>query len=95
MRSTLDHEGQNFLAFVEAKIAAIPAPGDEEEDELAGDAQPKPSITFAEMLPPDQNTKVVASQALYHILALATKNLLNVQQDVGSQDIELRLPVLT
>ena len=94
VRSMLDHEAGNFLAFVETKIAERPGrDNDEEQDELAGAARPgSNSITFEEMLPPSQNSKVVASQALYHILALATKSLINVNQDVGSEDIEIRLP---
>ena len=93
VRSMLNHEAGNFLGFVETKIAEKAPPDNEEEDELAGTAQPKPtSITLEEMLPPAANSKIVASQALYHILALATKSLIHVQQDVGSEDIHIRLP---
>lgn len=92
VRSTLNQEANNFLAFVQAKIAEIPAAEDDEEDELSGDARPRVSVTFGELLPPKQNTKVVASQALYHVLALATKSLLHVQQDLPDERINLSVP---
>lgn len=94
LKSTLNQEASNFLAFVEAQIAALPAPEDDEEDELSGPIQPKPSVTFEELLPPQQNTKIVAAQALYHVLALATKSLLVVKQDPADGLIDLSLPTL-
>jgi len=92
VRSTLNQEANNFLAFVQNKIAEIPAPQDEEEDELSGDSQPRVSVTFEDLLPPEQNTKVVASQALYHVLALTTKSLLHVQQVLPDERINLSVP---
>ncbi|KAL6721901.1 R8 protein [Lecanora helva] len=92
VRSTLDQEASNFLAFVEAKISTIAAPEDEEEDELAGRGQPKGSITFEKMLPPQENTKIVAAQGLYHLLALATKSLINVEQTPANGPINVGLP---
>lgn len=92
LRSTLNQEANNFLTFVQAKVATLPAPEDDEEDELSGNAQPRGVVTFEELLPPEQNTKVVASQALYHILALATKSLISVQQDLPDQRISLSVP---
>ena len=94
VRSTLNQEASNFLAFVEAKITEIPIPEDEEEDELAGQAQPKVSVAFEEMLPPQENTKIVAAQALYHVLALATKGLINVEQSPADSQIDISLPAL-
>ena len=92
VRSALNQEASNFLAFVEAQIGAIPAAEDDEEDELSGQPEPKASITFEEMLPPQHNTRIVASQALYHVLALATKSLINVKQDPADGPIDLSLP---
>lgn len=94
VRSALNQEAGNFLAFVETKITAVPAPGDEEEDELAGQAQSKASITFEEMLPPQENTKIVAAQALYHVLALATKSLIIVRQGPADGPIDISLPAM-
>ena len=94
VRATLNQEASNFLAFVEAKITEVPIPEDEEEDELAGHAQPKTSISFEEMLPPRENTKIVAAQALYHVLALATKGLIDVEQSAADAQIEISLPAV-
>ena len=95
VRSALDQEANNFLGFVEAKIATIPAPEDDEEDELSGPHESKTSITFEELLPPGQNTKIVAAQGFYHVLALATKGLLNVKQDLPADGaIDLSFPAL-
>lgn len=91
VRAALDKEAFNFLAFVEAKIMAISASA-EEEDELSPEAAPRVSISFQELLPPTQNTKLVASQALHHILALATKSLVNVQQGSPYGRIGISLP---
>lgn len=92
VRSTLNQEANNFLAFVQAKTAEIPAAEDDEEDELSRDVNTRDSVTFEELLPPEQNTKVVAAQALYHVLALATKNLLHVQQLLPDKRINLSVP---
>lgn len=92
MRATLDHEAHNFLHFVNARIEAIPAPADEEEDELSGDGPSKASVLFEDLLPPPNHTKLVAAQALHHILALATKSLLIVQQTKPYGPIHLTLP---
>lgn len=91
VRSTLNQEANNFLTFVQSKIGEIPALEDE-EDELSGDGQPRESVTFEALLPPAQNTKVVASQALYHVLALATKGLLHVEQNLPDERINLSIP---
>lgn len=91
VRSTLNQEANNFLTFVQTKIGEIPALEDE-EDELSGDGRPGMSVTFEALLPPAQNTKVVASQALYHVLALATKGLLSVEQNLPDESINLSIP---
>ena len=92
LRSTLNQETSNFLAFLKAQITILPSPEDGEEDELAGPSQPKASISFEELLPPQQNTKIVAAQALYHVLSLATKTLITVEQDPADGPIVLSLP---
>lgn len=84
MRATLDAESGNFLEFVRMEIAAKPKAGviEGDEDELAAEgASAKPSMDFGELLPPERHTKTVAAQGLLHVLALATKGLLRVQQD--------------
>ena len=92
IKATLDQEAHNFLEYVRTEISAIPAPADEDEDELSGNGQPKASVQFEQLLPPARHTKVVASQALHHILALATKNLIDVKQTMVFGPIDLSLP---
>ena len=90
--ATLNQEARNFLEFVKTEISAIPAPTNEDEDELSGDGQSRTSVQFEQLLPPAQHTRVVASQALHHILALATKSLINVKQMEAFGPIDLSLP---
>lgn len=92
IKATLDHEAHNFLDFVKAQIDAIIAPADEDEDELSGDGQSGAAVFFEDLLPPTEHSKVVAAQALHHILALATKTLIIVRQDHPYGPINLTLP---
>ncbi|KAL8732405.1 MAG: hypothetical protein Q9166_002803 [cf. Caloplaca sp. 2 TL-2023] len=89
MRATLDTESNNFLEFVKTEISGKAAIVGGEEDELSGAAAAPNSVTFEELLPPAQNTKIVAAQALLHVLALATKGMLKVHQkeDYGRIDL--------
>ena len=68
----LERESRNFLDFVNVRL--------EDKAEAEEQEEMVDSITFEELLPPAQNTKVVASQAFLHVLTLATKGLLTVQQ---------------
>lgn len=92
MRATLDREANNFLEFVKAEITALPAHASDDEDELSGDRLPTFSVSFERLLPPTQHSKVVAAQALHHLLALATKSLITVRQDSPYSSIDLSLP---
>lgn len=92
MRATLDREANNFLEFVKAEITALPAHASDDEDELSGDSLPTFSVSFERLLPPTQHSKVVAAQALHHLLALATKSLITVRQDSPYGSIDLSLP---
>ncbi|MCJ1434419.1 hypothetical protein MMC27_003787 [Xylographa pallens] len=90
LRETLDRESTNFLDFVKAEIAVTATRLNEDEDELAGDSNVlKDSINFHELLPPAQHSKIVAAQAFHHMLALANKGLLNVDQTVGYGPIKV------
>ena len=81
MKATLDEESSNFLAFVRDRTDA----------ELSAGLAVEEVIAFEALLPPVHNTNIVAAQALYHVLALATKNVLLVEQDEGFGDIMLRI----
>ena len=78
MKAALDQESGNFLEFVRSAIAAkLPALPEEGQDE----ALAQQSLFFDELLPPVLHTKIVAAQALHHVLALATRGLINVEQE--------------
>ena len=84
MRAALDAESNNFLDFVKTEIAtkaARAARCEEAEHDLPGAGVAGPdSVFFEVLLPPTQNTTTVAAQALLHVLALATKGMLHVEQ---------------
>ena len=91
MRATLNQEANNFLDFVKTEIMAFPAHASDDEDELFGDLS-KSYVSFERLLPPTQHSKIVAAQALHHLLALATKSLITVHQDSPYGSIDLSLP---
>lgn len=93
MRATLNQEADNFLEFVKAGITALPAHASDDEDELSGQRPSKFSVSFDQLLPPTQHSKIVAAQALHHLLALATKSLITVRQDSQYGPIDLSLPI--
>lgn len=80
MRSTLESEAQNFLGFVETQLIA-----------RGEDGQLAESVTLDQLLPPTENSGVVAAQALLHVLALTTKGLLEVEQEDAFGDIVLKI----
>ena len=92
LKATLDQESTNFFAFVKAEIDATSAAvAGEGEDELTinDPFSPQKTVVFQTMLPPTQHTKIVAAQAFHHVLALATKAVLSIQQEVGYGPIHL------
>ncbi|KAL9639966.1 MAG: hypothetical protein Q9164_000595 [Protoblastenia rupestris] len=102
MKATLDREASNFLEFVKAEIAALPPRRprferdiDDDEDELSlpVEAVARPAVLFEDLLPPAQHSAIVAAQALHHVLALATKSLVDVKQDEPFGGIRLSLPM--
>lgn len=96
MRATLDQESSNFLEFVKTEIAAKPlaAAVEGEEDELAFETTTaKQSTFFEELLSPESHSKAVAAQGLLHVLALATKGLLRVEQKEHYGAIEMEVAV--
>ena len=97
IRGALDSESLNFLSFVEA---AVQHSIDQSlEDQLQADAEGQGldtgivvkdrSIEFETLLPPSGNSNVVAAQALLHVLALGTKDLLQVLQHEAFGSISL------
>ncbi|KAL8763177.1 MAG: hypothetical protein Q9184_000980 [Pyrenodesmia sp. 2 TL-2023] len=80
LRAALDTESSNFLEFIRAEISSKAAAAQEAEDPVLGGAVVPTSVFFEELLPPDRNTKIVGAQGLLHVLALATKGLIQVGQ---------------
>ena len=86
LAEALETESYNFLEFV--KNTAMEIEIDEEIIDVEGEEE-KTWVGFEKMFPPKQGTtKIVAAQAFYHVLGLATKNLLGVKQEYKhEQDI--------
>lgn len=91
LRAALDSESQNFLQFIQTEISNKAAAAQEAGNELPGDITVLDSVFFEELLPPTQNTKIVAAQALLHVLALKTKSLIKVDQREHYGPIKLGL----
>ena len=90
-KAALDQESFNFLEYLRADIASKVAPTGGEEDGLSGDDNAENTVIFEELLPPAEHTKAVAAQALLHVLSLASKNLISVQQPEGYGPIRMGL----
>jgi meiotic recombination protein REC8 len=76
--ATLDRESLNFYEFIRENVDAAALVIDEEGDGGYG------SVAFADILPPSQTTRVVATQAFMNVLTLATEGWLVVCQDRSS-----------
>lgn len=76
-RSALTGETVNFLDFVQSAV--------DEAEQLSSD------IEFEVLLPPENNSRIVAAQALLHVLALGSKSALKVEQEEAFAAIHLRI----
>lgn len=96
VRDALARESMNFLEFVRSRLE------EGQQDELAddGDTADLPmggmfrnndEIGFEALFPPQSNSVMVAAQAFHHVLTLATKNLLAVNQEEPFGEIYLTL----
>ena len=83
LRTVLDKESNNFLEYVKNSI------DEKKGDELSGgdELDNKGRVTFEELFDPKKYSHVVAAQAFYHVLSLATKHLVWVDQ-VVNEDFE-------
>lgn len=90
-RAALGSENANFLTFVQTAIEDADElredvlPGGEVDTEMTG------TIEFEELLPPKENSQIVAAQALLHVLTLATKDLIKVEQEELFGAINIRV----
>lgn len=86
LAEALETESYNFLEFVKNTATEI------EIDEVMRHPGDKTWVGFEKMFPTGRSTnKVVAAQAFYHVLSLATKNLLGVNQEGGDVDSQVEL----
>ena len=89
LTSNLDQESLNFLEFLNSKTEVLPADVADKNAESQkaskdiphGDATGSSEIAFSTLLPPEKTSRVVATNALMHVLTLATKGLLTVYQE--------------
>ncbi|KAF1942013.1 hypothetical protein EJ02DRAFT_512039 [Clathrospora elynae] len=96
VREALSAEGENFLTFVTEAIvekrnrarADLGLMSDVLQAEAAADIE---DITFEALLPPAENTKMIACQGLMMVLTLGIKGMLDVQQPEDLGDINLKL----
>lgn len=95
VREALSAEGENFFAFVseaivekrERELARMAQELDVHQDEVASVEM----ITFDELLPPDETSKMIACQGFLMLLSLGTKGMLNVEQPSAFDDMTLKL----
>ncbi|KAL2429064.1 hypothetical protein ABEF95_003256 [Exophiala dermatitidis] len=78
---TLENEAYNFLTFVNTKVQSL---AEEDRERERGAA-----VSLDELLPPTQHSQVVGAQAFLHVLALATKGLIEVAQAEPYGEIEI------
>ncbi|KAI9809291.1 MAG: hypothetical protein M1825_002582 [Sarcosagium campestre] len=93
LREALDRESFNFLEFVKTNLDLANDPGQGQwqgvvDDDNIGEVS-KAYIAFDEIIRPKEQSTIVAAQALHHVLSLASRNLLIVQQDEDYGEIRL------
>ncbi|EKD12303.1 uncharacterized protein L3040_000228 [Drepanopeziza brunnea f. sp. 'multigermtubi'] len=84
MKDVMDRESNNFFEYVKNTIEE--KSGDELGDEDV-EVESK-TVTFEELFATASNSSVVAAQAFYHVLSLATKRRVWVEQDVDAELLE-------
>lgn len=84
LAATLEQEAFNFLDFLQTTIEGKQANLDDDDDNKGN-----VTVTFSELLPPENNSEVVAAQGLLHVLSLATKGLIIVRQEEDFGDIDM------
>lgn len=103
VRNALDVEGNNFFEFVrnsidEKDVDELSFGEDDPDLDLdrvggvdgggGGGRGGNKSVTFEELFDPEKNSCIVAAQAFYHVLCLATKGRVWVQQEMDEVGTE-------
>ncbi|KAF2130883.1 hypothetical protein P153DRAFT_206353 [Dothidotthia symphoricarpi CBS 119687] len=92
VREALSAEGENFLTFVTDAITEKRSQAQYMSDDLQAAAIADiDEVSFEELLPPTENTKMIACQGFLMVLALGTKGMLDVQQPLEFGVINLKL----
>lgn len=89
VRDVLDQESGNFLGFVRTAIedkareergVGMEIEGEGEEQAAVAGVEGK-EVSFAELLPPEKHSSIVAAQAFLHVLSLANRGVLSTRQE--------------
>lgn len=81
MLDALDREGRNFHVFIQTKAKDMGYPHKNDVD------QKRRWVDFDQLFEREDRTRAVVVQAFHHVLTLATKNIIKVQQE-GQGGIE-------
>lgn len=94
-RESLDQESVNFLQYLRSGLeAGQPAAATESGTDVPVETASRDFVVFEELLQPSETSHMVAAQAFYHTLALATRNLITVEQTVPFGEIRMT-PIAT
>lgn len=85
--ATLEKEAYNFLEFLRTTIQEK----ERNQTDILEDAGLAKTTTFEQLLPRETNSSIVGAQGLLHVLSLATKGLIEVNQRSGYGDIVLSI----
>ncbi|EFQ32753.1 hypothetical protein CGRA01v4_09306 [Colletotrichum graminicola] len=78
MRSTLDTASEEFLQWIQEEAQKTG------QVKLGDDKENRRWVKFEELIEPAKQNHVVAAQAFHHVLSLATKNAISVEQQVDN-----------
>jgi hypothetical protein len=90
LRAIIEKDSQNFLSHVQEAILKMQTEEDQRAVQLGGVADTITEISFEELIDPAENSNQVAAAALLHILKLATRNFVNIEQD---REIDVYAPI--
>ena len=91
VRDALDRESGNFFQYVGNTISEKQGDelgGDDADEVGGGEGAEETFVTFEELFDPKQNSAMVAAQAFLHVLSLATKARVWVEQELDEEKME-------
>ncbi|KAL2131619.1 hypothetical protein VTI74DRAFT_4803 [Chaetomium olivicolor] len=82
MRAALDREGRNFLGYVESVARERGSASSRDDNNSSSSSGSRYWwVEFAALFEVEDQKRAVVAQAFYHVLSLATKNVIRVKQD--------------